>query len=99
LKLLNTGMFGEDVSSDIPEAEEKGLHPICDGMDVPMPLDKPIVVCAQVAFWESPTNGALSGISQCLGGGLSSTVEINEDIDLKGFGMIVFYSRLDGGLE
>ena len=72
-------MFGEVVSIDMLETEEKGLCPMRDGAECLTPLGS----CECVVWRESTPNLVSRDVSRCLGGGLTSNLEIDVAIDLK----------------
>ena len=79
MKLPNAGAFDDDVSSDMLETKEKGLHPIRDGTEVLTPLSS----CGWVVLWESTPGLVLSGVDLHLGGGLPSNLEIGVVINFN----------------
>jgi hypothetical protein len=78
-KLPNTGAFNDNVSSDMLETEEKGLHPILYRMEVLTPLSS----CGWVVLWESTPGLVSSGVDLRLGGGLPSNLEIGVVINFN----------------
>jgi len=79
LKLPKAGAINDDVSRDMLEIEEKGLHPIRDGREVLTPLTS----CEWVVLWESTPGLVLSSVNLRLGGGLPSNLEIGVVIDFN----------------
>jgi len=79
LKLPKAGAIDDDVSRDMLEIEEKGLHPIRDGMEVLMPLTS----CEWVVLWESTPGLISSSVKLRLDGGLPSNLEIGVVINFN----------------